>query len=308
VGYVGSRTLHAPFTADDSNQVVPTKVNGVFTWPCTVTASDPCAPGGGTRANPSVGYIRALFFDDAASYHGLLTQLKLHDIHSLQAQASYTYSTCKDMGSGATFGDPFLNSTSSLMFFDKAHRSGPCDYDLRQNFSANFIWSLPTPHWGKATELIAGGWQTGAIVNVSSGVPFSLFLNGDVLGQNYTDSGFDYPNRVPGCKAIHGGVDYVNTSCFVAAPITNGGLVLGNTGRNSLNGPGLVNIDSSIFKNVQPTEWLHAQFRAEFFNIFNHTNFQAPVNNNVLGVDGAGQIDSTATTSRQIQLGAKLIF
>jgi hypothetical protein len=308
VGYVGSRTLHAPFTADDSNQVIPPKINGVYTWPCAPSATSPCAAVADPVANPNVGFIRAIFFDNAASYQGLQTQLKLHNFRSFQAQASYTYSSCKDMGSGAALGDPFLNSITSLMFFDRAHRDGPCDYDLRQLFTANYIWTVPTPHWGKAAELVAGGWQTGAIVSASSGVPFTLVLAGDVLGQNYTDAGYDYPNRVTGCNPIHGGVNYVNTSCFVTAPITNGGLVLGNNGRNSLNGPKLVNVDFSIFKNVKPREWLQAQLRAEFFNVFNHTNLQAPVDNYTLGVPGAGQIDSTSTTSRQIQLGAKLTF
>jgi hypothetical protein len=308
VGYVGSRTLHAPFTADDSNQVVPPKINGVYTWPCAPSGSNPCAAISDPVANPNVGFIRAIFFDDAASYEGLQTQLRLHNFHSLQAQASYSYSSCKDMGSGAALGDPFLNSITSLMFFDKAHRQGPCDYDLRQVFSANFIWNLPTPHWNKAAELIAGGWQTGAIASASSGVPFTLVLAGDVLGQNYTDAGYDFPNRVQGCNPIHGGVDYVNTTCFVPAPVTNGGLVLGNNGRNSLNGPKTVDVDFSLFKNIPLYERLHAQFRAEFFNVFNHTNFQAPVDNYTLGVNGAGQVDQTSTTSRQIQLGAKLTF
>jgi hypothetical protein len=307
-GYVGSRTLHAPFTADDSNQVIPQKINGVYTWPCAALGSNPCAPIADPVANPNVGFIRAIFFDDGASYEGLQAQLKVHDLKSFQAQASYTYSSCKDMGSGAALGDPFLNSITSLMFFDKAHREGPCDYDLRQLFSANYIWTLPTPHWGKPAEMVIGGWQTGAIVSASTGVPFTLVLAGDVLGQNYTDAGYDFPNRVQGCNPIHGGIDYVNTSCFVPAPITNGGLVLGNNGRNSLNGPKTVDVDFSLFKNFQPLEWLHAQFRAEFFNILNHTNLQAPVDNYTLGVSGAGQIDQTSTTSRQIQFGAKLTF
>jgi Carboxypeptidase regulatory-like domain len=308
VGYVGSRTLHAPFTADDSNQVIPQKINGVYTWPCAPSGTNPCAAVSDPVANPNVGFIRAIFFDDAISYEGVQTQLKLHDFHSLQAQASYTYSTCTDMGSGSALGDPFLNSITSLMFFDKAHRQGPCDYDLRQVFSANYIWTIPTPHWNKAAELIAGGWQTGAIASVSSGVPFTLVLAGDVLGQNYTDGGYDYPNRVPGCNPIHGGVSYVNTSCFVAAPVTNGGLVLGNNGRNSLNGPGTLDVDFSVFKNMQLRDRLHAQFRAEFFNFLNHTNLQAPVDNYTLGVSGAGQVDQTSTTSRQIQFGAKVTF
>jgi hypothetical protein len=308
VGYVGSRSLHAPFTADDSNQVVPQKVNGVYTWPCAPLGSNPCAPVADPPANPNVGFIRAIFFDDGASYEGLQTQVKTHDIKSFQAQVSYTYSSCRDMGSGAALGDPFLNSITSLMFFDKAHREGPCDYDLRQLFSANYIWDLPTPHWGKPAAMIIGGWQTGAIVSASSGVPFTLVLAGDVLGQNYTDAGYDYPNRVQGCNPIHSGIDYVNTSCFAPAPITNGGLVLGNNGRNSLIGPKTVDVDFSLFKNLQPREWLHTQFRAEFFNVFNHTNLQAPVDNYTLGVSGAGQIDQTSTTSRQIQFGAKLTF
>jgi hypothetical protein len=308
VGYVGSRTLHAPFTADDSNQVVPPKINGVYTWPCAPLGTNPCAPVADPVANPNVGFIRAIFFDDAASYQGLQTQVTLHDLKSIQAQVSYTYSKCTDMGSGAALGDPFLNSITSLMFFDKAHRQGPCDYDLRQLFSANYIWTLPSPHWNKAANAVVGGWQTGAIISASTGVPFTLVLAGDVLGQNYTDAGYDYPDRVQGCNPIHGGIDYVNTSCFVTAPVTNGGLVLGNNGRNSLNGPKTVDVDFSLFKNFQPTTWLRAQFRAEFFNVLNHTNLQAPVDNYTLNVSGAGQIDQTSTTSRQIQFGAKLLF
>ena len=308
VGYVGSRTLHAPFTADDSNQVIPSKVNGVYTWPCAPSGSDPCVALSNPVANPNVGFIRAIFFDDAASYEGAQTQLRLHDFHSVQAQVSYTYGSCKDMGSGSSLGDPFLNSITSLMFFDKAHRQGPCDFDLTQVFSANFVWTLPSPRRNRAARLIAGGWQTGAIGTASSGVPFTVILAGDVLGQNYTDTGYDYPNRVPGCNPIHGGINYLNTSCFVTPPVTNGGLVLGNNGRNSLTGPKTDNVDFSLFKNMQFRDLLHLQIRGEFFNVFNHTNFAAPVDNNTLGVGGAGQVDQTTTSSRQIQFGAKLNF
>jgi hypothetical protein len=75
-------------------------------------------------------------------------------------------------------------------------------------------------------------------------------------------------------------------------------------------------VDFSLFKNTHVTERLNVQFRAEFFNVLNHTNFQAPVDFNTFAtatlvdrtVTGAGQIDSTTTTSRQIQLGLKLLF
>ena len=81
-------------------------------------------------------------------------------------------------------------------------------------------------------------------------------------------------------------------------------------------GPKYVDVDFSIFKNTHITERFNVQFRAEFFNVLNHTNFQAPVDNNTFtGVNyidgtltGAGAIDSTNGTSRQIQLGLKLAF
>ena len=93
--------------------------------------------------------------------------------------------------------------------------------------------------------------------------------------------------------------------------------VFGNAGRNELYGPRMVNLDFSIFKNnhiARISEAFNIQFRAEFFNVLNHTNLQAPVDNNVLfdnngvGVGGAGVIDSTVTPSRQIQFGMKVIW
>jgi len=86
-------------------------------------------------------------------------------------------------------------------------------------------------------------------------------------------------------------------------------------GKNIFRDGGFRNWDFSVFKNTHITERFVAQFRAEFFNIFNHTNFQAPLNNYTLfiqpdgsSVKGAGLLDSTITTSRQIQLGLKLTF
>jgi hypothetical protein len=98
--------------------------------------------------------------------------------------------------------------------------------------------------------------------------------------------------------------------------------LLGNAGRNSLYGPGLATVDFSIFKNFRVpriSEAFNLQFRAEFFNILNHTNFQAPNfltdgNNNSIfdgtgaALSNAGVLGSTTTTARQIQLGLKLIF
>ena len=93
--------------------------------------------------------------------------------------------------------------------------------------------------------------------------------------------------------------------------------LLGNVGRNSVIGPGLVDVDFSLIKNTyvrRISEAFNVQFRAEFFNVLNRTNFNSPIDNDVLfddtgaPVGGAGVIDQTATTSRQIQLALKVIW
>jgi hypothetical protein len=93
--------------------------------------------------------------------------------------------------------------------------------------------------------------------------------------------------------------------------------LFGNNGRNTVVGPGLLNLDFSMFKNnyiETGSGNINVQFRAEFFNILNHTNFQAPISNSGIfnqdgtAANGAGAINSTTTSSRQIQLGLKVIW
>src|SRR6266852_2570658 len=121
------------------------------------------------------------------------------------------------------------------------------------------------------------------------------------------DFSMDFPNLVPGCNPIHGGVTYLNTSCVVVAPTVPNGVLVGNAGRNRFYGPGLKNVDFSAFTNIRLMERLKLQFRAEFFNVLNHPNLAAPnfLNdaNNETGI-----LASTSTPSRQIQLGLKLVW
>jgi len=203
----------------------------------------------------------------------------------------------------------------------------------------NYVWELPTPHFGGALGRYAlGGWELGGIFTASSGTPFSVLIAGDPAGQG--GDPWPFPNRLtgPGCTGNPvnpGNVnDYVKLNCFtppvapasfssmcqpaapsVAALIPNTCMNLfGNAGRNSLIGPSLLNFDFSLFKNFSISEALKVQFRAEFFNVFNHPNFQSPLDNNYLlnqdgtPVGGAGTIDSTTTDSREIQFALKVVF
>jgi hypothetical protein len=111
-------------------------------------------------------------------------------------------------------------------------------------------------------------------------------------------------------------VQWFNPACYAVQPFGT----LGNVGRDSLIGPGLLNLDFSIIKQTRITEKLNTEFRAEFFNIINHTNLGQPNGAVFSGAGGAGAavgsfiagnsglITSTSTTSRQIQFALKLIF
>ena len=338
-GYVGSHTVHQSFAAGDDNQVAPPQVqsiNGILVWPAS----------GGTLANPMVGPTYAVLYDGSTKYNGLQTQLRLTGLPGAQGQVSYTWSKCLDDGSSGGLGDAYTNSISSLIYFSKASRRGVCDFDIRHNLSVNAIYDLPSPKSHTVLNSIAGGWQIGGIISASSGVPFTLGLAGDPLGQGSSDP-FDFPSRVPGCNPYNpnfkkSGQSYINANCFTypsvsvnsaIAPLCNtNGVpdspdgqrlctnIFGNNGRNSLVAPRLVDVDLALLKNIRVpriSETFGVQLRLEFFNIFNHTNFQAPVDNlqfngigafNAVDPGSAGIIDSTTTPPRQIQLGAKVIW
>jgi hypothetical protein len=349
IGYVGSHVVHQAFTADDNNQVLPTTVGGVLVWPGPTS----CNGGPCPVANQNVGAIYSIFLDNSAKYNGLQTQFRVRDFHGLQEQTTYTWSKCLDGGSGGGISDPFLNSLSTLMYFNKAARKGPCDFDLRHNLSVNFIYELPSLKNHPSLMWVTGGWQLGGVVTGSSGIPFTLFQGGnpgggDPLGEGNTDP-YDFPSRVAGCNPIvsnfkSNGMNYINPDCFtyptvsVTSPIaplcnTNGVPdqngqrlclnIFGNAGRNQLVGPRLVDVDFSVIKNTRIpriSDSFNLQLRFEFFNILNHANFQAPVDNlqfngllagSFNSVDNGGStglITQTSTTPRQIQLGLKIIW
>ena len=167
------------------------------------------------------------------------------------------------------------------------------------------------------------GWQVSGIVTASTGVPFNINDGFDDLavGAGTNPGTTPRPNYVPGCQLQVGSVnEWFNPACFsVPAPG-----VPGNVGRDLGRGPNLQNTDFSLTKETRIKEALRLQFRAEVFNIFNHANFALPAASVfTAGVTGActasgagcglpnsqaGRITATATNSRQLQFGLKLIF
>ena len=352
VGYVGSRSVHLSVAADDINLVPPVTTSAGILIPAGGTAIDPNWAGGTAGSG-----IRPVLFDGASSYESFQAQLKRAMIHGVQGQLSYTLGQCKDNSSAPVTGDTYSNSVAVPLLLSQAYRHGPCDFDIRHVLSASLIYDLPGPKEGPMSYAL-GGWELGTIVTVTSGSPFTptVGAGGDPLGTGFNgDFSMDFADIVKGCNPIHGGVNYLNVNCFTlpnaptsfssancipnssaaatgfynAAPaltLPSGNTccsnLLGNAGRNSLYGPGLATVDFSAFKNFRVqkiSEAFNIQFRAEFFNIFNHTNFAAPNfltdgnNNSIFDATGAllknaGVLGSTTTSSRQIQFGLKVIW
>jgi hypothetical protein len=308
VGYVGSRGVHQPFHGEDINTVQPQRGPGGYFWPTPV--------GSGTLLDPLAGQITAVLWQGNSFYHALNAKVVRRASHGLQFQASYTWAKSIDTSSASITGDTFMNSIINLPFFDTKLTRALSDFDVRQNFVGSYVWELPSP--SKALGIvhaIAGGWQWGGIFQASSGLPLSVGIGGDPLGLNSAVT-FDFPDRLntPGCSSAvnPGNTHYIKVECFA---FPNPSTRLGNAGRNILPGPNLFNLDSSLVRNIKIGERVNVQFRAELFNVLNHTNFSGPVRVNVAifnqtgaVVPTGGLITTTATTSRQTQFGLKLIW
>ncbi len=326
IAYVGSRALHNLMQTDDSSIVLPiAKTAEGYLWPSVPSAT----------LNPNFGRVPATLWNSDAIYHALELQVQKRFSHGLSGQASYTWGRSIDSASGSTDGDQFRNGLSSLFFFDPKLRRGPSDFNQTHVVVVSYSWEIPSPK-GLPGVLgwIAGGWEYGGIFEANTGVPFTVTIAPDPLGMNSTDA-FSFPDIVHGCNPVQGGLNYLNLNCFTlplatpdiaalcvpfsgaSAPGTCANL-LGNGRRNSIAGPGLVNLDMSLFKNNyvrRISEQFNVQFRVEVFNILNHTNFNPPTaNSQVFNGDGStggltpGLLDTTATTSRQVQFAVKVIW
>lgn len=312
VGFVGSRGVHQPFRVEDVDIVLPTLTSQGYLWPSPA--------GSGARLNLNAGRITAGLWSGDSYYSALEAQIK-KKIARGSLEVSYTWGKSIDTSSGSLVGDEYSNSISSPLWFNSRLNRGLSDFNVSQNLEVNYTWELGTPKWASSgiEAWVLGGWQVGGVFAASTGVPFTPGFGGDALGVRSTDPNIDVPNLIagPGCGSlVNSGnpISYIKTQCFaVPNPIT----LRGNLGRNTLIGPGLVNFDFSVFKNnyiKRISDRFNAQFRAEFFNIVNHTNLAPPLDNrNIFDSSGsrvanAGLITSTQTPSRQIQFALKLIW
>ena len=319
-GYVGSSAVHLVHQIEDADQVPAPLVHfdtalDSFVFPIPGPGAKP------QRINPAFGAIRSSEWSGQSNYHALQVNLVQRPVRGLSYQIAYTWSKSIDNGSSTFQGGNESANTAEPTWF--APNRGVGDFDIPHNFVLNFQYDLPVPAAIKThvlTNGLLGGWQVGGIYTRQSGGPFTLKLGSDraFTGDSQVggSNGAQRPQFVnaPGCTPnavtsdIYG--HYINTACF-AFPAAG---QLGNLGRNTLRMPVFRDLDFSVFKNQNVWgEKLKAQFRVEMFNILNNTNLTAQLQTIF---DGTGKLVSsvgtplfpTANSSRQIQLGLRLLF
>jgi hypothetical protein len=228
-------------------------------------------------------------------YHAFQTKLERRFSAGLSTSVSYTRSKLIDLNTGNTSVgfDPYnLNADRGL-----------ADYDSPNIFSASVVYELPFLR--KSTQpilrTVLGGWTTTSMITASDGYPFTPAWSGDTGNRGAGSR----PDRI-----CNGKIDnptrerWFDTSCFVA-PVSQGPFSIGNSGRGIIRGPRLFNWDFGLYKDFLFTEDVRLQFRSEFFNFTNTTNFGQPAATINAGTPG---VITTAGPARIIQFGMKLYF
>ena len=317
VGYVGSRGLHL-LTGQEAN---PPLVCSFAQGPHCPNPSAANGPAGGyfgygtpgnvtsnSNLNNGLAGFPNLTPEAWSRYNSMLVSANKRFAQHFQASVSYTWSRCID--NGGYLGSFNSNSTGNFINpYNLNSDKGVCAHDITHVFKANGLLSLPF-HGNRVVE----GWQISGILSANSGLPLNIADGYDEAAGGTPVAMAPRPDYVSGCQVQVGKVnEWYNPQCFVLeAPGT-----LGNTGRNTVRGPNFVDTDIGISKDTKVRENLSVQFRAEFFNIFNHTNFGLPtggLGGASLFVGGgarngsAGQITSMVGTPRQIQFALKILF
>ena len=314
VSYIGSHGYHELLSVD-ANLPAPTICPAS---PCPVGYPDGAYyyPTGAALANGGVWNTTHWFSQGISSYHGLEVDVHHRFVRGLQFRGVYTFA--KSLDDGDTMNTSVATNAPAFVANPLQPTSdyGRASFDVRHAAVLQATFDLPfgrnnTSHVHPWVEGLLGNWQISGIETLQSGLPFTpqLSYNPSNDGDTRNPVRPSWNPTFTGPVILGGSSQYFNPNAFVQ-PLPG---TYGNVGRNVLTGPRLVETDASLTKLFSLSERLNLQFRFEFFNLFNHTNFNAP--NPVVyaaASDGpsptAGIITSTTTTSRQIQFGLKLLW
>jgi hypothetical protein len=322
VGYFGSKGTHLRISRN-INQFI----NGVRPFP-RLSVNSPILP------NSVVGNITQIESTGNSSYNALWVTATKRLSRGLQFNASYTWSKSMDYNSLSSQGVVVQNS------YNLRGDHAVSDFDTRHRFVVSTIYELPF-HGNRLTA----GWQLGAIVSVQSGNPINILagnplaIAGTAIGagtgiNSFTGVASIRPDLIGTLGVIGGITQWFPNAATVCDPRAPSGCPsgsvfalpvalgaagqnvfhFGSLGRNPITGPTFENTDFSVIKNTKLGESMRVQFRAEFFDIFNHANFGQPGRVAQVGAAGFASIGSTrfatgdSGSSRQVQFALKFLF
>jgi hypothetical protein len=246
-----------------------------------------------------------------STYNSLQAKFQQRLRSGFSAIVSYTYG--KSIDDNSTFFSSAGDANFPQDSLNPRAERGRSNFDLRHRFSMGYSLDLP---FGKGRRFLSdgryvsqflSGWSTYGLITAQSGRPFTVALlpENDNSNTGISSLGFganDRPDRIASGTLPDPGPDaWFDTGAFVIPDYGT----FGNSGRNILDGPGYCDFSASVMKDTRVRESLNLQFRAEFFNAFNHANFNLP--DNFLGSSTFGRVNS-AQSPRLIQFGLKLIF
>jgi len=298
VGYMGSVSQHL-FQRRDEN----------------LPAIDPTGtiPLSARRPYPQYDFILTSYTGGWGDFNGLLAKVERRVTTNGYFLGSFTYSKALDLGNCCNW--------QGINRDFKVRNRGPSDGTVPLRLSLSYVWELPIgrgKRWftdtSGAAEKLIGGWSLNGITTFASG-PYTT----PVLGFDYPVLGAfttSVPNKIgPAIPSKQTITSYWNASGYALPgcpapvslpPCATAVHVDGNAQRNSLEDPGTNNWDIALLKNTQLNERVSLQFRAEFFNAFNHAQFGPPNNNLISG--SFGVITNVVQPPREIQFGLKLLF
>src|SRR5215472_15976180 len=314
VGYVGTRGIHLvrqrslnqALSASASNPIRGEATNTIANVPLRV---------------PILGIppdsLLEMESEGSSWYNGLEASLTKRLSHGLQFLASYTFSKTLDTD-GAD-----INSTSSgnaLTLGDQnspGQRWGRASFDRTHRFVFSGTWILPSPSSG-APRAVLGGWDLAAIITIQTGSALTIAHTNANNVFGISEDRAQLSGNCTKSQIVTGGAissklnKYFNSSCFTTPLVVGAddiGTAFGNSGTGIVNGPGQANLDLALSKTVPlswPAERSNLQFRAEFFNAFNHPQFANPDTN--FASPTFGVISSTAVSARVGQLALRINF
>lgn len=299
IGYVGSKGTRLVGSYDANR-------------PIQIVIPGPGVPSVDSR-RPLQGYSALPNYKDYGDsiYHSLQAKVQRQVAHGFTILGAYTYSkVLSNVDSSSVGAGTYITATQN--YFDVAADKSPAGFDQRHRFSAAAIYDLPFfAHAPKGiVRTLAGGWELSAIITEQTGFAAALSGIGDTTGTGISSRPTIVPGQVAllprGQRTTH---RWFNTGAFMVTPLGQ----FGNAPREAIYLPGLNDVDSSLVKNFHFRESGNVQFRADFFNLFNHVNWGTP-GLNVLSPQTFGIITTGSQTQgmpndkRIIQFGLKVSF